>query len=36
MGRKNLAEQEESPDPMPTINPTTNHLENENNGRKHK
>jgi len=30
--KKNLEEQEGSPDPMPTINPATNHLENENNG----
>jgi len=28
MGRKNFEEHEGSPDPMPTINPTTNHLEN--------
>jgi len=29
MGRKNLEEQDGSPYPMPTINQTTNHLENE-------
>jgi len=32
MGRKNLEEQEGSLDQLPTINPTTNHFENENNG----
>jgi len=31
---KYLEEQEGSPDPMPTINPTTNHLKNENNERR--
>jgi len=36
MGRKNLEEQEGSPDPMPTMNPTTNHLKNENNGWRHR
>jgi len=33
---KSLEEQEGSPDPMPTIKPTTNHLKNENNGRRHR
>jgi len=32
MGRKKLEEQEGSQDPIPTVNPTTSHLENKNNG----
>jgi len=33
---KKLKELEGSPDPMPTINPTANYLENENNGQRHR
>jgi len=33
---KKLEEQEGSQDPKPTINSKTNHLDNENNGRRHR
>jgi len=36
MGRKKFRRARRSPDPMPTINPTTNHLKNENNGQRHR